>query len=79
MPRYFFHIRDGSFSPDLVGTDLPNLRTARAQAIATAGSILRENPEGLSEGHPWRLEVTGEEGQVLFTMQVVLDPPKLVD
>ncbi|TPG52503.1 hypothetical protein EAH89_18255 [Roseomonas nepalensis] len=79
MPRYFFHVRDSFFSPDMVGTELPDLRAARAKAVATAGSILCENSGGLCEGHPWRLELTGEGGQVLFAMQVVLDPPKLVE
>ena len=42
MPRYFFHVQDGSSSPDTDGTELPDIYTAQAQAIRTSGEILRD-------------------------------------
>ena len=45
MPRYFFHIHDGQDFPDHDGTIFPDAEAARAQAVATAGPMLREKGE----------------------------------
>lgn len=42
MPRYYFHVHDGEESPDLEGTELANDAAAGAEAIVTAGSVLRD-------------------------------------
>jgi len=77
MPHFFFNIHDGASAPDQEGTELSDLRAARAQAIETAGAILRENPDPLWTGHPWRMEVTDEERRVLITLYFSIHPPKL--
>jgi hypothetical protein len=38
MPRYFFHVIDGREILDYEGTELSDLREARAEAIRTAGA-----------------------------------------
>ena len=40
MPRYFFHLDDHPDSPDLEGTVVPDLATARAEALHYAGEII---------------------------------------
>ena len=45
MPRYFFHIHDDKDFPDKEGILLPNAAAARAQAITTAGAMLRDQGE----------------------------------
>lgn len=75
MPRYFFHIRDSAVVQDREGTELPDLRTARAEAIHTAGAILRENPDSLWAGQPWHMDVTDGSGRLLFTLDFALRQP----
>ena len=45
MPRYFFHVQDGSDFPDLQGTVLDDLPAARLEAVRFAGSLLSGKPE----------------------------------
>nr|WP_156963934.1 hypothetical protein [Roseomonas aerilata] len=45
-------------------------------AIETAGAMLRENPDCLWAGKPWRMEVTDEGGRILFTLDFALRQPK---
>jgi hypothetical protein len=49
MPRYFFHLHDGTDIPDPEGTVLPGPNEAKAQAFATAGEIVREKSGESSE------------------------------
>ena len=43
MPRYFFHVREGStLSRDAEGQELPDVEAARKEAISTAREILGE-------------------------------------
>ena len=35
MPRYFFHVQDGSSAPDTDGTELPDIYTAHCASINT--------------------------------------------
>jgi hypothetical protein len=61
MPRYFFHIFNGYESLDTVGTVLPDLASARENAVRTSGEILRDGAD-LWGGVPWRMEVADESG-----------------
>ena len=45
MPRYCFHIHDGQDFPDDDGAVLDDEVAARAEAIATAGAILKDEGE----------------------------------
>jgi hypothetical protein len=54
MPRYYFHIRNvDDVALDEEGTDLPDLTTARRQALASARELLanaiKEGKEPISE------------------------------
>ncbi len=49
MPRFFFHVCNGNgFTEDEEGRDLPDLDSARAEAIKGARSIMAEE---LQRGH----------------------------
>ena len=67
MPRYFFHVLDGRALLDREGTELPNLASARSEAVRTAGEILSEM-DGSWTGTAWRMSVADEEGIVLLTL-----------
>ena len=68
MPRYFFATADGERSPDDQGTELPNHAAARVAAIKYAGAMMEKKPEVLWDGRDFRVEVTNEQGLMLFTI-----------
>ena len=68
MPRYFFHIHDGRNIPDQDGTDLPDIKAVRGEAIRAAGEILADINGGLSH-EEWRMEVTDEVGRPVLTLR----------
>lgn len=69
MPRYFFNITDGHTTLDSEGTVLSDIYTAQAEAIKTAGEILRDMGAKFWNGTEWQLEVTDENFQVLFVLR----------
>ena len=50
MPRYFFHVHDGSERPDTEGTELAGMGQVRSEAVRLTGEILRD-----MGGRFWRL------------------------
>jgi hypothetical protein len=69
MPRYFFHIHDDQDFPDDEGTVLPEAAAARAQAVATAGAMLRDKGETFWDGAEWHMIVIDETGQVVCELR----------
>jgi carotenoid cleavage dioxygenase-like enzyme len=65
MPRYFFHINDGKDFRDNDGSVLTDTMAAHAQAVATAGSMLKEKGEASWGGTEWRMTVVDETGHVI--------------
>lgn len=68
MHRYFFNIIDGYSLIDRDGTELPDLATAKAEAIRTSGQVLRDMGSKFWDGPQWRMEVADDGGQILFTL-----------
>ena len=59
MPRFYFHIEDDQTHIDQIGVELPDLPTARDEAVRAAGQILRNGAaKSLWSGKPWRMWVT---------------------
>jgi len=78
MPRYFFHAADGAPVHDTHGYDMADDADARAEALRYAGELLKHAPDLLSERNQLRISVTGENGDLLFTIvTVVVDVPRL--
>ena len=73
MPRYFFHVIDGREIIDSVGTVLPSLGQARAEAIRTAGAILRDEGDEFWNGTEWHMNVTDAGGQPVLTLRFSAD------
>jgi hypothetical protein len=62
MPRYFFHIREGSsLTRDRLGQELPDAEAAREEAIATGQALMGENGGGLHR----TIEIVDETGHVV--------------
>jgi hypothetical protein len=68
MPVYHFNVRDGSNIPDPDGTDLPNISSARLEAVKLAGQLLLDRPGTFWEGSDWHVEVTDDCGRALFRL-----------
>jgi hypothetical protein len=70
MSRYFFHVRDGVSDEDEEGVELADLEAVRKEAVSTAASILRDLAAEPWLTRAWALEVTDQEGQVVFRLAV---------
>ena len=78
MPRYFFHVIDGREIIDSVGTVLPSLGQARAEAIRTAGAILRDEGDEFWNGTEWHMNVTDARGQPVLKLRFSADTQGIV-
>jgi hypothetical protein len=67
MPRYHFNVHDGTSIPDPEGSELPDLASARVQAVRLAADLLREHRSFWNEGE-WKMDVTDGEGLILFSL-----------
>lgn len=63
MPRYFFHIRDGEFMPDEVGTELNDDHAARVQAVRACAEAIRDLGERFWNGEDWHMSVVDDTGR----------------
>ena len=76
MPRFFFHHTDGKFDPDDEGTVVPDLATARVEAVRYAAELVRHSPDEVWAGDTFRIEVSDEDGMLLCTIVILsLDAP----
>ena len=69
MPRYFFHVHDGTVSRDTEGTELRDIYTAQAEAIHLSGAVLRDIGAKFWNGTEWSLEVADARGCALFVLR----------
>ena len=68
MPRYFFHVHDGTSVRDLEGTELPDINAAKRDAVRLAAGVLNDNPEQFWNGEDWSIDVCDAHGLLLFTL-----------
>lgn len=75
MPLYFFNVYDGTLAPgmDEIGTDLPDIYSAQAEAIRTSGEILRDIGSRFWNEAVWRMEVADRQGVVLFVLRFSIE------
>jgi hypothetical protein len=69
LPRYFFHVLDGSVNIDTDGTELRGLAEAHSQAITMAGEIMRGARCKFWTGNDWQLHVTDDAKRTLFKLK----------
>jgi hypothetical protein len=69
MPRYFFHIEDGSSVHDDEGTELKDLTVAKCEAVKLAGQMICDAAGEFWEHEEWKLTATDEDGLTLFCLQ----------
>jgi hypothetical protein len=88
MSRYFFHTEGMDLNVDEEGTELPTFEAARAEAMRTAGQIMREaglfgRSDDFRSDKVWRLWVTDEaggSGETYLTIHVLVQdgPPSML-
>ena len=76
MPRYFFHILDGTAAVDHVGLVFPSEDEARSEALRGAGEMLNDQEMTLWLGDTWSMSVASEDARILFTIKFSIDFPK---
>ncbi|MGI8706496.1 MAG: DUF6894 family protein [Sphingomicrobium sp.] len=64
--RFFFHA-DGL--PDKLGVDLPDLATAKCEAVRYAGRLLCDQASEFWDRGDFLMTVTDDQGLTLFTLQ----------
>lgn len=69
MPRYFFHLNDGTTKLDADGVELAGRREAWNMATRTVGEIIRDMDAQQRPGGGWSLEVVEEGGQRCWTLR----------
>ena len=69
MPRYFFHLKDGSTHMDNDGVELSGHDEARTQAIVNSGEVLRDLGAKFWTSDEWRLWVTDESGETVCALR----------
>jgi hypothetical protein len=73
MPRYFFHIRTGDhLNRDDEGVVLPSLEAAQAEALRSAGDLIRDAQRNLKEVAEADIVVMDQGGDTLATIPIVL-------
>jgi hypothetical protein len=69
MPRYFFNVHDEYDIADDEGKELQGVDEARAQAIGTAGEMLRDMGREGWPGIEWNMEVSDETGATVCVLK----------
>jgi hypothetical protein len=71
MPRYYFHVREGSvFSRDSEGQDLPDAEAARREAVSASREILGEKLLHGGSLDSRTIEIADETGHVVDLVNV---------
>jgi len=75
MPRYFFHVLDGTSDIDEMGHDMTDDAAARREAVRYCGSLLIDDPDLLLRDKYLRVHVANDVGALRFSIvMMALDP-----
>lgn len=70
MPLFYFHICDGRDPCDPEGIELPDVATAKREAVRLAGLALSDDADRVVARCGWTLDVTGGDGRLLYHVAV---------
>ena len=73
MPQFHFNVYDGISTHDREGTALPDVHEARREALRRVSALLDEEVIRDRLGENWRMEVTNDEGRLLFRLDFILE------
>ena len=69
--RYYFNLAGAVHAPDNKGHEIGSFSDARIRAVRFAGEYLLDRPELVWLGEEFRVEVTNENRETLFTFIAV--------
>jgi len=72
VARYFFHILNGEFVSDEVGSEHPDMDAVRQEAISSAGQMLSDGDQSWS-GEAWQMVVANEVGAIVYGLKFSAD------
>ncbi len=75
MQRYFFHVKDGETHLDEVGFVCADHDAVRAEALTSAGDMLRELGPGFWDHSSWTMWVVDEAGATVLTLEFAATLP----
>ena len=75
MPIFHFNVYDGISTHDRDGTTLTDVHEARREALKRASGLLDEEQIRGRLGEDWRMEVTNEDGRLLFRIDFIFEEP----
>jgi len=76
MPRFHFHLEDGTTFRDEEGTELPDLEAARINAVKLLGHVMADNAREFLSTREWTMNVTDDRDLLLFSVNVAsVDAP----
>ncbi len=75
MPRYFFNVIDGKLLVDDEGAECSGMSEVRAQAIETAGAMLRDMGGNFPNNLEWQMLVTDESKRTVFKLWFSAEEP----
>ena len=73
MPRYFFHVINGTEMIDDEGTELADLSAARSEAIVVSGEMLKDLGGKFWHNGEWQIRVTDEAGHKVCALTFSAD------
>ncbi|RWY68792.1 DUF6894 family protein [Rhizobium sp. WSM1325] len=68
MARYFFNVHDGISIPDTLGSEHPDLQSARTEAVETIAERLRGALLTKGDVSAWLMNVTDERGLTVIVL-----------
>jgi hypothetical protein len=72
MPRFHFNVHDGYSKSDHEGTELPDWKAARTEAIRLAGMLILDEAERIAREPDWHMDVADEQGLILFRLDLTI-------
>ena len=73
MPRYFFHVVNGGFVPDQIGTECADTDEVKALAVKSAGEMLTDQGRRLWQTGRWDMFVCDEQNKTLLKLSFDAD------
>jgi len=70
MPRFYFHLEDGTTFRDEDGTIFPDLEAARLNAVKLLGHVMADNAPQFLSTKEWTMRVADARDLTLFSVHV---------
>lgn len=67
---FFFDVTDVGYDRDNIGTELPDIYTAQAEAVRASSDMLRDIGARFWNGPEWMMEVKDDAQRRLFTLRI---------